>query len=57
MIANNSTVVEDFDIFAQAGKDQVTVKEFNVSVAGSLVLRFLGQLDNAQVNAIEIVPI
>lgn len=55
--ANGSTILSSFDIFAQIGKDRVLVKEFAVTVNGTLNLAFQSTVNNAQINAIEIIPI
>lgn len=57
VVANGATILNNFDIFAEIGKDKVLVKSFNLSLSGSLNLSFEGIIDNAQINAIEILPI
>ncbi|MGJ5628279.1 malectin domain-containing carbohydrate-binding protein [Nostoc sp. CALU 1950] len=57
--AENQLVVDDLDIFAQAGGKNIALdKSFNVNVKdGTLNLNFLASKDNAKVSAIEIIPV
>jgi hypothetical protein len=55
--ANSQTILDNFDIFSQIGKDKVIVKQFNLNLNGSLTLNFVGVVDNAQINAIELQPV
>ncbi|MBW4561106.1 MAG: PQQ-dependent sugar dehydrogenase [Mojavia pulchra JT2-VF2] len=57
--AENQLVIDDLDIFAQAGGKNIALeKSFGVNVKdGTLNLDFLASKDNAKVSAIEIIPV
>ncbi|BAY07354.1 malectin domain-containing carbohydrate-binding protein [Calothrix sp. NIES-2098] len=57
--AENQLLIDDFDIFAQAGGKNIALdKSFNVKVTdGTLNLDFLASADNAKLAAIEIIPV
>jgi hypothetical protein len=51
-------VLQNFDIFAAVGANNATVESFNTTVTnGVLVIEFDSLVENAKINAIEILPI
>jgi hypothetical protein len=56
---NGRRVLTNFDIYATAGKNQGVVREFfaNAADAGQIAIRFVGVIDNAKINGIEILPV
>lgn len=56
---NNQWALTNFDIIAQAGApDRAIDKTFDVTVTnGTIVIQFVASIDNAKIDAIEIVPL
>lgn len=54
-----STVLSNFDVFQQAGGiDRAIVRQFNATVTdGAVTIDFIRRIENAEVSAIEIVPL
>ena len=54
---NNSMVLEDFDIYAEAGKNKAITKTFTVSSSGDYIkIDIIASLDYGKLSGIEIVP-
>lgn len=57
---NGTPSLTNFDIYANTGaKNKVTIKEFNVaaSTSGTIAIQFASVVDNAKVDAIEVIPV
>jgi hypothetical protein len=55
---NGSAVLQNFDIFAAAGANAALVESFNTTISnGSIAIEFDKLVQNAKINAIEILPI
>ncbi|BAY94837.1 MULTISPECIES: malectin domain-containing carbohydrate-binding protein [unclassified Tolypothrix] len=56
--AENNSVITNLDIFKEAGANTALDKSFTVKVSdGTLNLNFLSSVNNAKVDAIEIIPV
>ncbi|MBD3316362.1 MAG: choice-of-anchor D domain-containing protein, partial [Chitinivibrionales bacterium] len=57
VLIEDSTVLEQFDIFAEVGANTALVKKFDVTVRdNSLDIVFVHEVENPKISAIEIVP-
>ncbi|MDE2019639.1 MAG: peptidoglycan-binding protein [Patescibacteria group bacterium] len=54
---NGSMVLNNFDIYAQAGMNTALDKTFTVSAGNQISIQFTGTVGNAVVNAISVVPV
>ncbi|HVO59154.1 MAG TPA: malectin domain-containing carbohydrate-binding protein [Dongiaceae bacterium] len=55
---NGATVLQNFDIFAAVGANMAVTESFNTTVSnGKMVIEFDNVVQNAKINAIEILPV
>jgi len=56
-VALNAWVLQNFDIFAQAGANAAVVESFNTNgTKGQMAIEFDSSVQNPKINAIEILP-